>query len=246
MALRIVFLFIGAFICLVLPALAALVMIIRHKGKWYMFALGIVSFTVSQLLLRIPILNEMQNAVWFNMFVITQTFLYYMLLALSAGVFEETGRYAALRFIKKGLLTWENGVLFGLGHGGVEAFWIAGLPHVTAITNAFSGKYDAAILAAPPFDFLLGGAERILAVLLHIGFTMLVLYAIKRKKIWYFIIAVLAHGLVDAIIPILGKIGVNLDAWMTEGVLAVLAAAAVIIIVKMRAALSPAPENGGI
>jgi uncharacterized membrane protein YhfC len=234
MTLSIVLLIVGAFICVAAPTLAAVIMIIKRKGRWYMFVLGIISFTVSQLLLRIPLLGELQNTAWFNMFMITQSFLLMMALALSAGVFEETGRYLALRFLHRDLLTWENGLLFGLGHGGVEAFWIAGLPYINVIADALSGKNTASLLLATPIDMLMGGVERILAVAMHIGFTMLVLYAVKRRNIWWFILAVFVHGLVDATTTLLAVAGVRLSLWGIEGVLAVFAALAVILTVRMK------------
>ncbi len=96
-----------------------------------MFILGVASFAASQLLLRIPLLGELQNAVWFNMFAMTQPLLCGVLVAFSAGLFEETGRFVALKLINRDLLTWENGVIFGLGHGGVEAFCLTGIYYVS-------------------------------------------------------------------------------------------------------------------
>lgn len=238
MTLSIIFLFVSAFICLALPALIAVILIIKRKGKWYIFVLGILSFTVSQLLLRIPLLVELRNTAWFNMFILTQSFLFMMVLALSAGVFEETGRYLALRFLHKDLLTWENGLLFGLGHGGVEAFWIVGLQYANAIADALSGKNTAALMMTPPADLLMGGVERIFAVLLHIGFTMLVLYAVKRRNILFYILAVLAHWFVDAVTTLFAVAGVSLGAWETEALLGALAVLSVILIIKIKPALS--------
>ncbi len=232
--------FISAFICLAVPLLIAAVMIIKRRGKWYMLLLGIVSFTVSQLLLRIPILGELQNTAWFTLFALTQKILYLLILALSAGVFEEAGRYAALRFLNKDLLTWENGVLFGLGHGGVEAFWLAGLPYIDAIAASLSGESTAAILSTPPAYFLAGGLERALAVALHIGLTMLVFYAVKRRNICFFILAIVFHAVVDALAVFLPYVWGIQDIWVIEGVVAVFAALALIITFKLRNALGAA------
>ncbi|HEX7974960.1 MAG TPA: YhfC family glutamic-type intramembrane protease, partial [Anaerolineales bacterium] len=40
---------------------------------------------------------------------------------LSAGVFEEVSRYLVLRFWVKDARSWRKGVLYGAGHGGMEA-----------------------------------------------------------------------------------------------------------------------------
>ncbi len=247
MVLSIIFIIVTAFICFILPALIAVIMIIKRKGKWYMFLLGVVSFTVSQLLIRIPLLDELLNTVWFNIFILTQPFLYAMLLALSAGVFEEAGRYAALRFLNKGLLTWENGLLFGLGHGGIEALWIVGIPYLKQIVSIISAGGIAALAGSPPLDFLTAGVERMLTLALHIGFTMLVLYAVKRRNVWFFILAVMAHALVDALVPLIGLAKLKMDPrgymWLIEGAVAVFAAIAVIVTLKMKSALKD--SNGG-
>ncbi len=237
MGLSLFFMFVSAAICLLLPIAAAIMLAVKRKGSILMFFLGVASFAASQLLLRIPLLGELQNTVWFNMFAITQPLLCALLIALSAGVFEETGRYAALRFLNRDLLTWENGIMFGLGHGGVEAFWLAGVPYVGTIADTLSGS-SAEALTVPPDIFLLGGIERILAVTVHIGFTMLVLYAVKRRRIWCYILAVLVHGLADADLALLAMAGIRPGLWEAEGIFAVFAVLAVILTVRMKPAFN--------
>jgi uncharacterized membrane protein YhfC len=46
---------------------------------------------------------------------------------------------------------------------------------------------------------LLSGLERIFALVIQICLTMLVLYSIKARKISFFILAILAHALIDFI-----------------------------------------------
>jgi uncharacterized membrane protein YhfC len=224
--------FVSAAVCVFAPAAAAVVMAVKRKGSFLMFVLGAVTFASSQLLLRIPLLGELQNAVWFNMLAVTQPLLCGLLMALSAGVFEETGRYAAARFLNKKLITWENGLMFGLGHGGLEAFVMAGVYYADTIAGTISGSDTVTALSVPPYYFLIGGAERILAVAMHIGFSLLVMYAVKRRHVLFFLLAILAHGLVDAMIPIF----LPLSEWALEGVFAVYAVIAVIFTVKIRPA----------
>jgi uncharacterized membrane protein YhfC len=233
MGISLLFMFISAGICLLVPTVIAVILAVKRKGSILMFILGAATFASTQLMLRLPLISELQNAAWFNMFMITQSFLFMMLLALSAGIFEETGRYVALRLINKDLLTWENGILFGLGHGGIEAFWL-GMPYVIAFIETISGKNTAAVLAMPPADLLLGSAERILAITMHIGFSMLILYAVKRRKIWCFILAVFAHGLVDATSTLIALSSLKLGSWEIEGVFAVFAILAVVLTIKIK------------
>jgi len=49
-------------------------------------------------------------------------------LALTAGLFEETGRYLGYRFWFKDRKTWRVGLMYGAGHGGLESMLLtAGL-----------------------------------------------------------------------------------------------------------------------
>ena len=247
MALSILCISVSAFICLLAPTIIAVVMIAKRRASIKSFVVGAAVFGLMQLLLRIPLLGELQNQAWFSLFTVTHTLVYALLLAFSAGLFEEVGRYFGTRwFLKEKYLTWNNAVVFGLGHGGIEAFALAGIPYASILIDAVAGRNIALLWNTPASGFLLGGIERTLAVVLHIGFTMLVFYAVKNRRIIYLVYALLAHTLVDFILPLLKQMGVSLSVWGMEGVLAVLTAAAVVVIIKFRAPLKTPPENGGI
>ena len=58
---------------------------------------------------------------------------------------------------------------------------------------------------------LYGGIERISAIIMHIGFTMLVLYGInKGKKALYLLWAILAHGVVDTTVVVVQQAGASI------------------------------------
>lgn len=56
--------------------------------------------------------------------------LYALYGGLAAGLFEETGRYLTMRFLMKGKWTRENALMYGAGHGGLEAVLILGMASV--------------------------------------------------------------------------------------------------------------------
>src|SRR5690625_2683858 len=56
--------------------------------------------------------------------------------ALMAGVFEEVGRYIMMRFALKKYRDWQDGLAFGIGHGGIESILILGLSNLTMIIYA--------------------------------------------------------------------------------------------------------------
>ena len=47
--------------------------------------------------------------------------------ALTAGLFEETGRWLGYRFLIKKERSWRVGVMYGLGHGGIESILLIGI-----------------------------------------------------------------------------------------------------------------------
>src|SRR5689334_21668207 len=57
-----------------------------------------------------------------------------IVLGLLAGIFEETARYILFKKIRKSTDTWQNGIVIGLGHGGIEAILI-GILGITTLTQ---------------------------------------------------------------------------------------------------------------
>jgi uncharacterized membrane protein YhfC len=242
MTLSLVFIALSALICLFAPAALAVWMVGKRGAKAWFFLLGAAVFAVFQILTRIPLLRWLQTTAGFTLFSVTQPVLYALLLAFTAGLFEECGRFLGVRFLPVRFITWENAFVFGLGHGGIEALYLVGLNDAVMFIQVLTGHASVPVLntvmAAPPTDFLAGGAERILAVIMHIGFTMLVFYAVRiRKPLWLFV-AIFAHLAADAIVPLLGLAGVSPGTWGTEGVLALLAAAMAVVTIRFKPLLS--------
>lgn len=144
--------------------------------------------------------------------------LYILYAVLAAGIFEETGRYLAFRFVLKREKKEESAVAFGIGHGGIESILIVGIPMAINLAVAVSinslGGLEAyvaqvpeavqeatrtafgAFLITPPADFLIGGIERIAAITLHISLSVLVFQAAKKKgRLWMYPLAIILHAL---------------------------------------------------
>ena len=239
MTLSLVFMAVSAVICLFAPTALAIIFVKWHGAKWRAFLIGAAVFTVFQLLTRLPLLSWMQTTAWFTLFKITQPILYGLLLAFTAGLFEEVGRFAGIQLLRKPeMLTWDNAFVFGLGHGGMEAFALVGVNYAVMFVQVLTGQASSEVLstvvATPASYFLVAGVERMLAVAMHIGFTMLVFYAVKKKKLIWLVIAIAAHTAVDmvAVMISLGYIPVGI--WATEGILAVLAALLVLVTIRFK------------
>lgn len=145
---------------------------------------------------------------------------------LAAGLFEETGRFLAMKFLMKNNLSRENAILYGIGHGGIEAILIVGLTYVnnlvySALINSGAlssllSSYDAStrlslqqqlgvLGATPAFRFYLAGVERIGAIVLHIALSYLVYLAVKKRRISLYILSVFLHAFLNAGIVIISQ-----------------------------------------
>ena len=156
--------------------------------------------------------------------------LYYALYGgLMAGLFEETGRFLAMKFLlKKEPSETKTAVAYGIGHGGMEVLLIFAMSMISLLTMSIMinlGLTDTLLAKTPEasqaqlteqFDYLktasagtylYGLWERISALILHVGLSVLVWVAVRKggKWLWFFPVAILLHALVDGLAVILSK-----------------------------------------
>jgi uncharacterized membrane protein YhfC len=187
----------------------------RFNLGWGLFWTGGVVFVLSQVL-HIP----------FNAFILprllpalAEPWAFYMLglaVGLSSGVFEEGARYLMYRFWTRQARTWKQGVLLGVGHGGVEALIVGGLILWTAINLwALEGQdlnqiltpeqiplarqQIASLEALAWYETLAGFAERLFVLPAHIFMSVLVLQVFRRGQMRWLLFAVLWHTLLNAV-----------------------------------------------
>ena len=100
----------------------------RLKVSWKYFAFGMLIFLIFQVVSRVPIVTVLGQVLAPQLKAST-AFLYTWLaiLALTAGIFEEVGRYIGYRwFMRREEKTWNKAVMYGLGHGGLESILLVG------------------------------------------------------------------------------------------------------------------------
>ena len=160
-----------------------------HGKRILWFFLGAVCFIISQPLLRLPILQYLQSSVDFELAYTLNPLLIGVLIALSAGVFEEGFRFVFKRFLlKPDKCSFSQPIIFGLGHAVAEALIIL-LPVLSLV---------------PVSQLGLAIFERIMAVIFHINLTVLVWNGFQTKKrTLYLLTAILVHGFINSLIPIL-------------------------------------------
>ncbi|MFR8927860.1 YhfC family glutamic-type intramembrane protease [Peptoniphilus senegalensis] len=150
-----------------------------------LFLLGMICFVLSQLCLRLPLLKLLNNNLWIYSFQSLYPLIYGFLLTLSAGLFEEGGRFIFRDKILKENNSKSDAIIFGLGHGLIEVIFVIILSfnNLNLLTSS---------------DIFLGLYERLLAVIFHIGMTVLIWLGFNRmKKYRYLILAIFLHGFFD-------------------------------------------------
>lgn len=181
------------FISVILPIGAFIYGLV--KSRWLPFVLGMLAFVLSQLMLRLPLLDVLHSKSSQLMILqSTRPIVYFLLIGFSAGIFEGVARYLLIKFFIRDK-SWLSGFMFGFGHGGIEAFLIVGLGALGALFTPISFLYG--------MDYFLAGIERTFAIILHIGLTIVILRSVVEKKIIYLFIAIFLHGVVDSAIGII-------------------------------------------
>ena len=223
-----------------------LVIYFYRKEKIYLPAVlvGALIFLVFQILTRIQLINYFSTMDWFAEMAQSLVFLIFFY-ALSAGIFEEIGRYLGFRFLLKKHLNWKNGVAFGIGHGGFEAIALVGTTTINNLVNSIminTGTFDTlvapqlgemanylkqALVQTEPIMFFFAGIERIAALAVHIGLSVLVLYAVKMRKTIYLLAAIVLHGIFNIPAVIYGPL--NISIWLVEAYIVIFAVISVIL-----------------
>lgn len=205
-------------ICYILPTALVIYLYVKKKIKLSAVITGAVVFYVFQPLTRIKLLGLLQNMVWFKADIMLSTMNTALFYGLTAGIFEETGRFIAFKFILKNHLTYENGIAYGIGHGACEAIYLCFLPALISELSKIS------VGASAVMSF-----ERLFAMTIHVGLSLVVLYGVKNKKYIYLLYAILIHGIIDA-----GSVLLSSSILLTESYVLIWAVLLLIFIIKSK------------
>ena len=176
-----------------------------------------------------------------------------VVLGLSAGIFEEIARYAGYRWWAKEARSWSKGLLYGAGHGGIEAILVGVLVMYTFLQmHTLQGLDLAAVVPADQlevvsaevsaywssawYDSFLSTLERLLTIPVQIGLSIIVLQVFTRRQVYWLLIAILWHALIDAVaVYASGAWGV----YVAEAFIALFAMVSILVIFLLR---QPEPE----
>ena len=224
----IVVMIVNALLGIAIPIFLAWWAVKKHHAKLSTILIGAGTFVIFALVLE-SIVHQVVLKGPSGAVIQGKTLYYALYGGLMAGLFEETGRFLAMKYLlKKEPTETTPGVAYGLGHGGVEMILIFGFSMISTLTMALMvnlGQTDTLLASAPAeakdqltttFEqlqttgagtYLLGLWERFAALTLHLGLSILVWVAVRKggKWLWLFPAAILLHALVDGLAVILSK-----------------------------------------
>ena len=187
--------------------LGVMFILARAGGSWKDFLAGAVTFIVFALVLeRIFHFLVLQSGAGAS--IQGNIWIYGLYGGLAAGVFEETGRFLAFRVVLRSRKARITSLAYGIGHGGVEAFLIAGLAMasnlILGLIYSHGGPIPSEILPSveslltiPATMFLWSGFERLAAMALHMALSILVFASVRTNRRWLYPAAILIHAAVD-------------------------------------------------
>lgn len=201
----------------VVPLVAGWVAVRRLGVGWRFFWYGALVFFVSQMVARLPLVQVGQVLLQDALSSTVVQWIWIVVLSFSAGLFEEGGRWIGYRWLfHPEERTWRPAVVYGLGHGGLESMvLIAGLGMLSLVGLLAMSSTDlsqlqpeqreavqaqlAAVAAQPAWFPLLGAWERLSAMTIHVGLSLIVLQAFRRASWVWLLVAILVHGTVNVV-----------------------------------------------
>lgn len=241
---------------IVYPLVLAAIARRRLGVGWRYFWFGALIFAIFQLATRVPAVQVIQ-AIFGKQIAASPALLWTWLaiLVVTAGLFEEVGRYVGYRwFMGREEKTWNKAVMYGLGHGGLESMLLVGglailslvnllvlssvgLSAIPAAQRSQVAQQLQAIAAQPGWLPLLGAWERLWTVPIQVALSVLVLQVFRRGNIGWLWLAILAHAVVDGVSvgvsQVLGSSHLS-TTLIVEGIVAVFGLIALWVIFALR------------
>ena len=230
---------------ILLPILLLVILKKRTHAPVMPVVVGAITFVVFALgLAMIPRYLLMMTDTEIARTIYSSVWLRYAVAGVIAGVFEETGRYVAFRFVLKKHTSKITALTYGLGHGGIECIMVAvtmfsyiaigmmvNSGNGDMIVQGLEGEQLAMVTeqlegyATQSFGMSMLAVLERMAILFHTALSILVFKAVHDKKSrWLFPLAILFHSLLDFCI-----------AFYASGMLSALALEIIFLVVNISA-----------
>jgi uncharacterized membrane protein YhfC len=199
------------------PLILAYIVHKKLAVGWKYFWFGVVVFLVSQLLTRIPLITALQVTVLAHLLRTSTAFtwIWLVILAVTAALFEEMGRYFGYRlFMGRELKTWSKAVMYGIGHESLESIALVGgqivltllsvailsvipVNSLPASQRLADMQQIASINALPVWSPLLAAWGRFWSFPLQVALSVMVLQVFRQQHIRWLYLAILFHTVID-------------------------------------------------
>lgn len=215
------------------------------------FLVGCATFIVAAM-----VLEQLLHAVVISVageVIAGNIWLYALYGGFAAALFEETGRYIAMKRFIKGKLDRENALMYGVGHGGAEAILLIGMSYINNLMTAVminGGGVEkslaqmgataeqqkatlesiSALWTTPSYQFFLSGVERVMAIALQMAFSVLVYKAIKSGEKKFLAAAYASHFLLNTISVVATNF---LPIWAVELVILAMTILVVVLVARI-------------
>lgn len=232
-----------------LPMGLMLYAFLKLKADMLWFGIGAATFIIFALVLEqclhVVMIKQFGEALTGNLLVKA------VYGGLAAGVFEELGRFTSMNLFKKKGLNKLNALMYGVGHGGIEAIIIVGLTSISNLIASIminTGTFEPMLASlddevkaqtlsqvsllwtTSSLDFYLAGVERVVAISFHICLSYIVYRAVKNKKVQLLVLAIVLHAGLDFITVLLAG---YVSSLVLELVLLVLVAIIAVLVFKI-------------
>lgn len=222
------FMLLTAVLGIALPLITAIIWCKKKHEPFTTVLIGAATFLLFAIVIEKPLqalVISLDSPV--SQFVNARPVLWGIIVGLFPGVFEETGRFVAFKTVLRKRKQRETGLSHGIGHGGFEALFILGITYIEYFVFAImlnQGSF-VELMIEPVKDTLtpevvkqitgiveqittfsvatMGVAlvDRLIAVLYHIGASIMVFYAVKdKKKWWLYPLSILIHTVIDGLL----------------------------------------------
>lgn len=232
-----------------LPICALIFVKLKFKASLIAALVGAAGFITFALMLE-----QLLHAVVIPM-VLGNAWLYIIYGCLAAGIFEETARYVGFMVLEKSKIKIgaNDALAYGIGHGGIEAVLLVGMMYFNNLVlsigiNAYGAEQlaqeagaggSSILIAASQLSqtssamFYLAGAERVLAMALHIGLTLLMWLCVTKKgpKALY-PTCIILHALANSGAAMM-QAGINIPAALVYVIIIIVIAAVYLLFFKI-------------
>jgi ABC-2 type transport system permease protein len=221
-----------------IPVLLAILLRRHRHVPWLYFCVGLLTFLGAQAV-HIP-LNKLLSEIGLLPAEPSGSDLYItaLILGLTAGLTEELARTAGYAIVRRAR-HYDDGIMMGLGHGGIEAMFVGvlvaasfsslwliqngGLPTTELSADQLSTlEQQLASVSGSPTAAMFPLIERLIALFLQVSLSIMVLMAFVRRNWLYVAAAIVVHAVVD----FMAVVSVNMleNTWLIEGLFAVVVA----------------------